>query len=203
MCKKPSSISLINRLAYTNLLGVDSNLKNGRWDIVTIFYRFVYVLVSGKILLSWSFTWMIKVFIFFILFIVVWRMATSIGKCCSSSQSFLVKFCCAEYVIITSILDKLCLQLNYSSLYFEYGDQQFLYSQVGDFYEAIGFDACILVEYAGLNPFGGLRSDSIPKAGCPIIVSYFLLFPTLLVFLLFFKLYHMLFYFLFNLFCRI
>lgn len=42
--------------------------------------------------------------------------------------------------------------------------------QVGDFYEAIGFDACILVEYAGLNPFGGLRSDSIPKAGCPVVV---------------------------------
>lgn len=121
MCKKPSSISLINRLAYTNLLGVDSNLKNGRWDIVTIFYRFVYVLVSGTILLSWSFTWMIKVFIFFFLFIVVWRMATSIGKCCSSSQNFLVKFCCAEYVIITSILNKLCLQLNYSSLYFDMG----------------------------------------------------------------------------------
>lgn len=42
--------------------------------------------------------------------------------------------------------------------------------QVGDFYEAIGIDACILVEYAGLNPFGGLRSDSIPKAGCPVVV---------------------------------
>ncbi|KVI08019.1 DNA mismatch repair protein MutS-like, N-terminal [Cynara cardunculus var. scolymus] len=41
--------------------------------------------------------------------------------------------------------------------------------QVGDFYEAIGFDACILVEYAGLNPCGGLRSDSIPKAGCPVV----------------------------------
>uniref|UniRef100_N1QQS7 DNA mismatch repair protein mutS n=1 Tax=Aegilops tauschii TaxID=37682 RepID=N1QQS7_AEGTA len=41
--------------------------------------------------------------------------------------------------------------------------------KVGDFYEAIGFDACILVEHAGLNPFGGLRSDSIPKAGCPIM----------------------------------
>ncbi|KAI7746485.1 hypothetical protein M8C21_008298 [Ambrosia artemisiifolia] len=40
---------------------------------------------------------------------------------------------------------------------------------VGDFYEAIGFDACILVEYAGLNPCGGLRSDSIPKAGCPVV----------------------------------
>jgi len=43
-------------------------------------------------------------------------------------------------------------------------------SQVGDFYEALGIDACILVEYAGLNPFGGLRSDSIPKAGCPVVV---------------------------------
>ncbi|KAF3455561.1 hypothetical protein FNV43_RR00193 [Rhamnella rubrinervis] len=40
---------------------------------------------------------------------------------------------------------------------------------VGDFYEALGIDACILVEYAGLNPFGGLRSDSIPRAGCPVV----------------------------------
>lgn len=45
-----------------------------------------------------------------------------------------------------------------------------LYFQVGDFYEALGIDACILVEYAGLNPFGGLRSDSVPKAGCPVVV---------------------------------
>ena len=47
--------------------------------------------------------------------------------------------------------------------------------QVGDFYEAIGIDACILVEYAGLNPFGGLRSDSIPRAGCPVMVLDYLL----------------------------
>lgn len=47
-------------------------------------------------------------------------------------------------------------------------------AQVGDFYEAIGFDACILVEHAGLNPFGGLRSDSIPKAGCPVVVCYYI-----------------------------
>ncbi|CAJ1967975.1 unnamed protein product [Sphenostylis stenocarpa] len=40
---------------------------------------------------------------------------------------------------------------------------------VGEFYEAWGIDACILVEYAGLNPFGGLRSDSIPRAGCPVM----------------------------------
>lgn len=44
------------------------------------------------------------------------------------------------------------------------------FPQVGDFYEALGMDACILVEYAGLNPFGGLRSDSIPRAGCPVVV---------------------------------
>ncbi|KAL6971209.1 DNA mismatch repair ATPase msh1 [Sarracenia purpurea var. burkii] len=43
-------------------------------------------------------------------------------------------------------------------------------NSVGDFYEAIGIDACILVEYAGLNPFGGLRSDSIPRAGCPVML---------------------------------
>lgn len=46
----------------------------------------------------------------------------------------------------------------------------YLSFQVGDFYEAIGFDACVLVEHAGLNPFGGLRSDSIPRAGCPVVV---------------------------------
>ncbi|OIV90634.1 hypothetical protein TanjilG_01715 [Lupinus angustifolius] len=43
------------------------------------------------------------------------------------------------------------------------------WKEVGDFYESIGIDACILVEYAGLNPFGGLRSDSIPRAGCPVV----------------------------------
>ncbi|KAJ0970374.1 hypothetical protein J5N97_023251 [Dioscorea zingiberensis] len=43
------------------------------------------------------------------------------------------------------------------------------WKEVGDFYEAIGFDACVLVEHAGLNPFGGLRSDSIPRAGCPVV----------------------------------
>ncbi|KAF8704182.1 hypothetical protein HU200_031678 [Digitaria exilis] len=56
----------------------------------------------------------------------------------------------------------------------EYCDEGMLshilwWKEVGDFYEAIGFDACILVEHAGLNPFGGLRSDSIPKAGCPVV----------------------------------
>uniref|UniRef100_J3LZF0 DNA mismatch repair proteins mutS family domain-containing protein n=1 Tax=Oryza brachyantha TaxID=4533 RepID=J3LZF0_ORYBR len=47
--------------------------------------------------------------------------------------------------------------------------REVLLCRVGDFYEAVGFDACILVEHAGLNPFGGLRSDSIPKAGCPVM----------------------------------
>lgn len=36
--------------------------------------------------------------------------------------------------------------------------------RVGDFYEAFGFDAVILVQYAGLNPMG---SSGVPRAGCP------------------------------------
>lgn len=52
------------------------------------------------------------------------------------------------------------------------GQKAFCSSQVGEFYEAIGIDACLLVEFAGLNPFGGLRSDSIPRAGCPVMVIY-------------------------------
>ncbi|GMP77632.1 hypothetical protein CsSME_00033843 [Camellia sinensis var. sinensis] len=51
--------------------------------------------------------------------------------------------------------------------------REVLLCRVGDFYEAIGIDACILVEYAGLNPFGGLRSDSIPRAGCPVVTKTF------------------------------
>lgn len=34
--------------------------------------------------------------------------------------------------------------------------------RVGDFYEAFGVDAVLLVEHAGLNPMGGK-----PRAGCP------------------------------------
>lgn len=26
------------------------------------------------------------------------------------------------------------------------------------------------MEYAGLNPMGGLYSDGVPKAGCPVVV---------------------------------
>ncbi|KAL5990257.1 DNA mismatch repair ATPase msh1 [Asimina triloba] len=47
--------------------------------------------------------------------------------------------------------------------------REVLLCRVGEFYEAVGFDACVLVEHAGLNPFGGLRSDSIPRAGCPVM----------------------------------
>ncbi|KAL5712066.1 DNA mismatch repair ATPase msh1 [Ranunculus cassubicifolius] len=47
--------------------------------------------------------------------------------------------------------------------------REVLLCRVGEFYEAIGFDACVLVEHAGLNPFGGLRSDSVPRAGCPVM----------------------------------
>ncbi|KAK4749147.1 hypothetical protein SAY87_026596 [Trapa incisa] len=95
ICQKPSTIHLINRLVYSNLLGVDSNLKNGN-------------LKEGS--LNWEIL------------------------------QFKSKF-----------------------------PREVLICRVGDFYEAIGIDACILVEYAGLNPFGGLRSDSIPRAGCPVV----------------------------------
>jgi len=39
--------------------------------------------------------------------------------------------------------------------------------QIGDFYESIGFDTCLVVEYAGLNPMGG--KDAAPRAGCPVV----------------------------------
>ncbi|KAF3457537.1 hypothetical protein FNV43_RR02195 [Rhamnella rubrinervis] len=94
-CKKPSTVQLVKRLEYSNLLGLDVNLKSGS-------------LKEGT--LNWEIL------------------------------QFKSKF-----------------------------PREVLLCRVGDFYEALGIDACILVEYAGLNPFGGLRSDSIPRAGCPVV----------------------------------
>ncbi|XP_026665899.1 DNA mismatch repair protein MSH1, mitochondrial isoform X2 [Phoenix dactylifera] len=95
MCKKPSSVQLIKRLTYTNLLGLDVSLRNGS-------------LKEGTLNME---------------------------------------------------------LLQFKSRF----PREVLLCRVGDFYEAIGFDACVLVEHAGLNPFGGLRSDSIPRAGCPVV----------------------------------
>ncbi|KAL1806384.1 hypothetical protein ACET3Z_029452 [Daucus carota] len=95
MCRKSSTVQLISRLTYSNLLGLDVNLRNGS-------------LKEGSI--NWE-------------------------------------------------------MLQFKSRF----PREILLCRVGDFYEAIGIDACVLVEYAGLNPFGGLRSDSIPKAGCPVM----------------------------------
>ncbi|TYH55904.1 hypothetical protein ES332_D09G269500v1 [Gossypium tomentosum] len=95
LCRKPSTLNLVKRLVYSNLLGVDANLKNGSLKVGTL---------NAEIL------------------------------------QFKSKF-----------------------------PREVLLCRVGDFYEALGIDACILVEYAGLNPFGGLRSDSIPRAGCPVV----------------------------------
>ncbi|TYI66907.1 hypothetical protein E1A91_D09G260200v1 [Gossypium mustelinum] len=95
LCRKPSTLNLVKRLVYSNLLGVDANLKNGCLKVGTL---------NAEIL------------------------------------QFKSKF-----------------------------PREVLLCRVGDFYEALGIDACILVEYAGLNPFGGLRSDSIPRAGCPVV----------------------------------
>ena len=38
--------------------------------------------------------------------------------------------------------------------------------RVGDFYECLGYDAVMLVMYAGLNPMG---VSGVPKAGCPVV----------------------------------
>ncbi|XP_052207609.1 DNA mismatch repair protein MSH1, mitochondrial isoform X2 [Diospyros lotus] len=95
LCRKPSTVQLIKRLIFSNLLGLDVNLKSGS-------------LKEGS--LNWEI-------------------------------------------------------LQFKSRF----PREVLLCRVGDFYEAIGIDACILVEYAGLNPFGGMRSDSIPRAGCPVM----------------------------------
>jgi len=38
--------------------------------------------------------------------------------------------------------------------------------RVGEFYEALGFDAVLLVMHAGLNPMG---TTGVPRAGCPLV----------------------------------
>ena len=42
----------------------------------------------------------------------------------------------------------------------------FVCPQIGAFYECVGYDAAMLMEYASLNPMGGVRSE-VPRAGCP------------------------------------
>ncbi|KAL8170765.1 hypothetical protein V2J09_022569 [Rumex salicifolius] len=93
--RKPSAVQLIKRLVFSNLLGLDVNLRNG---------------------------------------------SLKEGTLNSEMLDFKSRF-----------------------------PREVLLCRVGDFYEAIGIDACVLVEYAGLNPFGGLRSDSVPRAGCPVV----------------------------------
>ena len=39
--------------------------------------------------------------------------------------------------------------------------------QIGEFYETVGTDAVMLVQWAGLNPMG--RGDTAPRAGCPVV----------------------------------
>lgn len=94
-CKKPTTLEVIKRLNYNNLLGVDEGLKNGS-------------LKEGSL------------------------------------NCYLLE----------------------AKRKFPY---EVLLCRVGEFYETIGFDACILIEYAALNPMGGLRGNTTPKAGCPIV----------------------------------
>lgn len=39
--------------------------------------------------------------------------------------------------------------------------------QVGEFYETMGLDAVMLVQWANLNPMGG-KDANPPRAGCPL-----------------------------------
>ncbi|KAI5081703.1 hypothetical protein GOP47_0001446 [Adiantum capillus-veneris] len=93
--KKPVVKELIKRLSYSNLLGLDENLKNGSCRDGSL---------NGELL------------------------------------GVKTKYPC-----------------------------EVLLCRVGEFYEAVGFDACVLVEYASLNPMSGLRSDTVPRAGCPVM----------------------------------
>lgn len=126
-----------------------------------------------------------------LLFTVVWRKERLTGRYCSSSQHFHGKFCSAGYYCLLFTFTPPCITYLFSMSLIEGSHAfgfcyafdllaslisngasicSFFLFQVGDFYEALGIDACVLVEYAGLNPFGGLRTDSIPRAGCPVVV---------------------------------
>ncbi|PWZ44652.1 DNA mismatch repair protein MSH1, mitochondrial [Zea mays] len=73
--------------------------------------------------------------------------------------------CVFKYIRVGSEFKKrkVCLKdgtLNMEILVFKSKfPREVLLCRVGDFYEAIGFDACILVEHAGLNPFGEFTAD--------------------------------------------
>ncbi|WVY97285.1 hypothetical protein V8G54_029436 [Vigna mungo] len=112
MCKKFSTVQLIEKLEFSNLLGLDSKLKNGR-------------------------------------------------------NGFIMGMLMEEPISVRSVKEG---TLNWEMLQFKSKfPRQVLLCRVGEFYEAWGIDACVLVEYAGLNPCGGLQSDSVPRAGCPVM----------------------------------
>ncbi|KAF3455554.1 hypothetical protein FNV43_RR00186 [Rhamnella rubrinervis] len=118
-CRNPSTVQLVKRLEYSNLLGLDVNLKReGQFATLYIVQG-----VGAKTQISISFKNLLK-----------------------------------EGTLNWEILQ-------FKSMF----PREVLLCRVGNFYEALGIDACILVEYAGLNPFGGLRSDSTPRAGCPVV----------------------------------
>eukprot|EP00249_Psilotum_nudum_P012287 c23698_g1_i1 orf=55-3885(+) len=94
-CKKPVTKELIKRLVYSNLLGLDENLRNGSLKEGSLNFELLEV-----------------------------------------KRKF---------------------------------PKELLLCRVGEFYETFGFDACILVEYAGLNPVGGIWNDTVPRAGCPVM----------------------------------
>ncbi|KAF3457553.1 hypothetical protein FNV43_RR02211 [Rhamnella rubrinervis] len=94
-CRKHLTVQLVKRLEYSNLLGLDVNLKSG--SNLPLFFKVFQNVVS---------------------------------------------------LSAKSLIDDLAKPKF---------PREVLLCRVGDFYEALGIDACILVEYRGLNPFGVMQ----------------------------------------------
>lgn len=45
MCKKPSTVQLTKRLDYSNILGLNVSLKNGRYKGSSLLYNIMYIIV--------------------------------------------------------------------------------------------------------------------------------------------------------------
>ncbi|RZC81271.1 hypothetical protein C5167_043846 [Papaver somniferum] len=123
MFRKPSTIQLVTRLVYSNLLGVDATLRNGRCDIELIVSSMDHCLI----------------------------LLMSFGSVCSILTCFFAYMTTFNPFFLRSLKEG---TLNWEILQFK-----------SSYWNC----ACVLVEHAGLNPFGGVRADSIPRAGCPVV----------------------------------
>lgn len=53
-CKKPSSVQMVKRLDFSNLLGLDTNLKNGRWACEINFDLLWHVHTENRFSVCWA-----------------------------------------------------------------------------------------------------------------------------------------------------